>query len=137
MYIKSLTIVSSVTPFVPTTLESISLNTSNVQKTFTVGDTFSSEGLVVTASYSDGTSKPVTNYSVSKPNMSTSGTKTVTISYAEDNVSVTATYEIVVKEKPAPVSSGCGGNIVATSVVLSALAAVGLVLLLIKRKKEN
>lgn len=221
VYIKSLTIVSSATPFVPTTLESISLNTSNVQKTFIVDDTFSSQGLVVTASYSDGTSKPVTNFSVSKPNMSTSGSKTVTvsytedgvtksatysitvnspasqktlssislsgsykttftvgdtfssqglvvtafysdgtsqtvtgytvskpdmstagnktvtISYAEDNVSVTATYEIVVNEKPAPVSSGCGGNIVATSVVLSALAAVGVILLLIKRKKEN
>ena len=220
VYIKSLTIVSSAIPFVPTTLESISLNTSNVQKTFTVGDTFSSQGLVVTASYSDGTSKPVTGYSVRNPNMSTagtkivtvyytedeitksatysitvnspdpqktlssislsgnykttftlgdtfsseglvvtasysdgtsqtvtgysvskpdmltSGTKTVTISYAEDNVSVTATYEIVINKKLAP-ASGCRGNIVTTSVVLSALAAVGVILLLIKRKKEN
>ena len=118
------------------TLSSISLSGS-YKTTFTMGDTFSSEGLVVTASYSDGTSQTVTGYSVSKPNMSTSGTKTVTISYAEDNVSVTATYEIVVNEKPAPASSGCGGNIVTASVVLSALAAVGLVLLLIKRKKEN
>ena len=69
--------------------------------------------------------------------MSTAGTKTVTVSYTEDNVSVTATYEIVINEKPAPASSGCGGNIVATSVVLSALATVGVILLLIKRKKEN
>ena len=138
VYIKALTIISGATPFVPTTLESISLNTNNVQKTFTVGDTFSSQGLVVTASYSDSTSKTVTGFTVSKPNMSTSGTKTVTVSYTENSVTKSATYEIVVNEKPTPSSSsGCGGNVITTSIVLSTLAGVGVILLLIKRKKEN
>lgn len=79
-------------------LSSISLDTTNVTKTFTTGDTFSSTGLVTTAHYSDETSKTVTPTSISTPDMSTSGQKTVTVSYTEGGVTKTATYYIQVND---------------------------------------
>ena len=78
------------------TLSSISLDTSEVKKTFTVNDEFTYSGLVVIANYSDSTSAVVTPTSVSTPNMTTSGNKTVTVSYTEDSVTKTNTYSITV-----------------------------------------
>lgn len=82
------------------TLSSITLDTSNVQTTFTVGDTFNYTGLVVTAHYTDSTSGVVTPTSVSSPNMSTTGNKTVTVTYTEDEVTKTETYSITVNANP-------------------------------------
>lgn len=81
-------------------LSSITLDTSNVQTTFSVGDTFNYTGLVVTAHYSDLSSKTVTPTSVSSPNMSTTGNKTVTVTYTEDEVTKTETYSITVNANP-------------------------------------
>ena len=77
-------------------LSSISLNTSSVQTSFTTGSTFNYTGLVVTANYSNCSSKTVTPTSVSSPNMSTAGTKTITVSYTENGTTKTATYTITV-----------------------------------------
>lgn len=75
------------------TLSSISLNTSNVQTVFTVGDTFTYSGLVVTANYSDSTSEIIASgYTVSSPDMSSTGNKTITVTYNGK----TATYQITV-----------------------------------------
>ena len=82
------------------TLSSISLNTNNVTKTFTVGDTFTSAGLVVTASYSNCSNKTVTPTNISSPDMSSAGQKTVTVSYTENGVTKTATYNITVNAQP-------------------------------------
>lgn len=80
------------------TLSSISL--SGTYKTiFEVGDTFSYQGLIVTATYSNGTTRVVTPTSVSSPNMSSSGTKTITVSYTEGGVTKTNSYTITVNEK--------------------------------------
>ena len=84
------------------TLSSISLNTTNVQKTFCVGETFNSTGLVTTAKYSGGCSDAtVTPASVTVPSgaMNSAGTKTVTVSYTEGGVTKTATYTITVQAK--------------------------------------
>lgn len=81
------------------TLSDITINTTNVQKTFYVGDVFNSIGLVVTASYSNCDSKTV-NATVSAPDMSTPGEKTVTVSYTENGVTKSKTYEITVSTKP-------------------------------------
>ena len=78
------------------TLSSILLDTSDAPTTFNVGDSFSSEGLTVTAYYSDGTDDIVTPTSVSTPNMSTAGQPTVTVTYTEGGVTRTATYTITV-----------------------------------------
>ena len=77
-------------------LDSITLDTSDAPTTFNVGDTFSYEGLSVTANYDDGTDDIVTPTSVSTPNMSTAGQKTVTVTYTEGGVTKTATYTITV-----------------------------------------
>lgn len=56
------------------------------------GESFDSSGLVVTATYSDGTVQEITDYTLSSPDMSSAGTKTVTITYDEQ----TATFDIEV-----------------------------------------
>lgn len=78
------------------TLDSIALDTSDAPTSFNVGDTFSYEGLSVTANYDDGTDDIVTPTNVSTPDMSTAGQKTVTVSYTEGGVTKTATYTITV-----------------------------------------
>jgi len=83
----ALTINSSVA-----TVSSIAVTTNPTKVSYTVGDTFSSTGLVITATYSDGTSAAVTGYTLSSPDMSTAGTKTVTVTYSGK----TATFSIVV-----------------------------------------
>ena len=80
----------------PCALTSISLNTDGVKKAFTTNETFNADGLVVTANYSNCSSKTVTPNSVSTPDMSSNGNKTVTVSYTENAVTKTATYNITV-----------------------------------------
>lgn len=83
------------------TLVSISL--SGTQQTeFTVGDSFSAEGLVVTAHYSDDSSESIAlnNVEISGYNMNQEGKQTITVSYQGK----TATYEITVKAKDTPVT---------------------------------
>ena len=64
---------------------------------YTVGDTFEFDG-TVTATYSDESTATVTPTSVSAPDMTTKGTKTVTVTYAEGDLTVSAEYEIEVVE---------------------------------------
>lgn len=78
-------------------LSSISLNTENAQKSFYVGDTFTHDGVVVTANYSNCASKTVNGF-YKLPNMSSAGTKTVEVSYSENGASKYATYDITVVE---------------------------------------
>ena len=75
------------------TLVSIAL--SGQTTTYNVGDSFSFDG-TCTATYDDESTKTVTPTSVSSPDMSTAGTKTVTVSYTEGDKTVTTTYEITV-----------------------------------------
>ena len=56
------------------------------------GESFDSSGLIVTATYDDGTVQETTNYTLSLPDMSTAGTKTVTVTCG----SQTATFDITV-----------------------------------------
>lgn len=79
------------------TLSSISLDTSNVQTAFTVNATFTYSGLVVIAHYSDSSSATVTPTSVSTPDMSTTGNKTVTVTY----LTASNTYSITVSNAAA------------------------------------
>ena len=79
-------------------LESISLDTTNVKNSYLVYDDFSSNGLIVTAYYSDGTSSTVEPTDISYPDMSTSGNKTVTVTYTENEIEKTANFEISVSE---------------------------------------
>ncbi len=81
------------------TLTGITLNTDAVTKTFTAGDEFSSKGLVATANYSDCDSRTIAP-TVTAPDMSSDGSKTVTISYTENGTTKSTSYTITVEPKP-------------------------------------
>lgn len=51
-----------------------------------VGETFDSAGLVIAAYYNDNTSEQVTGYTLSSPDMSVYGNKTVTVTFDEKTV---------------------------------------------------
>ena len=79
-------------------LSSITLDLSNVKTSFDVGEAFDYTGLVVTANYEGGSSSAVEPTSVSAPDMTSFGEKTVTVTYTENEVSKTATYSITVSQ---------------------------------------
>jgi hypothetical protein len=67
------------------TLSSIAVTTSPTKTTYTVGDTLDTTGLVVTATYSDGSTAAVTGYTLSPANgstLSTAGSQTITVTYS-------------------------------------------------------
>ena len=83
-------------------LESISVKAPDKTEYF-VGDKLDETGMVVTATYSDGSSRAVSGYEVDFDS-SKAGKATVTVSYTEDGVTKTAAFEVTVKEKPAEVT---------------------------------
>lgn len=84
-------------------LTSISITTHPTKTTYTVGEAFDKTGMVVTASYSDNSTASVTGYTVTTDDMSTAGTKEVTVTYTEGTVTKTATFNIVVEAADTPV----------------------------------
>jgi len=81
-----------------------SITATGMTQNYTVGDTFSFDGVLL-ANYSDNTSGEVLPTSVSSPDMTTSGNKTITLSYTEDEVTKTTTYTIYVAEVQKTLSS--------------------------------
>lgn len=77
------------------TLSSISLS-GDYQTSFELNETFNYTGLVVTAHYSNGSEETVSPTSVSSPDMTSIGEKTVTVSYTENEVTKEAEYNIEV-----------------------------------------
>ena len=81
------------------TLSSIALS-GDYQTEFSQYDIFNHENLVVTATYSNGSTSDVTSLAnFSTPDMTTIGEKTVTVSYTENEVTKEATYDITVNKK--------------------------------------
>ena len=75
------------------TLSSVCV-TAPSKTTYNAGETFNTSGMVVTAVYSDGSQEDVTSKAtVSSPDMSTAGTKSVTVTYEGK----TASFNITVK----------------------------------------
>jgi hypothetical protein len=77
-------------------LSSISVTQNPVKTSYYVNEAFNSSGLVVTAYYSDGSSRHVTGYSLSIPEMSKAGTKTITVTFEGK----TASFNIIVNAAP-------------------------------------
>ena len=75
----------------------VSIAVAGQTTSYTVGDTFNFDG-TVTATYSNGSTMTVTPTNVSQPNMTTVGTKVITVSYTEGEKTVITTYEIEVVE---------------------------------------
>ena len=92
-------------------LQSIKIDTPPSKTMYAQGENFDKTGMVVTATYSDGSTVPVTGYTVEGGNNLTAGATSVTIKYAElDNVE-TATQTVTVTAKPA-----LGGTVTITGV---------------------
>ena len=83
-------------------LTAITITTKPNKLTYEYGDTLDTAGMVVTASYSDSQTKIVTNYSCSPTTFSTIGNQAVTVSYTEDEVTQTATFNVTVNRKSIP-----------------------------------
>lgn len=104
----------------------VSIAVTGQKTTFNVGESFTHDTAVVTATYSDNTSKNVTSSATfSSPDMSTAGTKTVTVSYAEGGVTKTASYEITVKAAVTPTHAGTAEDPYTVAEALAATLALG------------
>lgn len=83
------------------TLSSIALS-GEYQTEFIQNQTFNHDGIVVTANFSNGQDEDVTaKATFSDPDMTTTGTKTITVSYTDGDVTKTAEYDITVAEEVA------------------------------------
>lgn len=80
-------------------LSAITVTTKPNKLTYEYGDTLVTTGMVVTASYSDSQTKTVTSYSCSPKTFSTIGNQVVTVSYTENGVTQTATFNVTVNRK--------------------------------------
>ena len=94
------------------TLTEIKLDTTAVKTEFTVDEIFTTDGLVVTAVYSDGTTKEVTGWTTSGFDSSVPvESQEITVSYTENEITKTATYKITIKAKAEGGNTGGeGGN---------------------------
>lgn len=80
-------------------LNSIAITTQPSKTTYEYGDTFSSSGMAVTATYSDGATANVTGYTTSPSTLNKVGEQTVTVSYTERGVTKTTTLSVTVERK--------------------------------------
>lgn len=77
------------------TLSSIAVTTPPTKTTYTEGETFDPAGMVVTATYTDHTTAPITGYTYSPTGALAVGTTSITISYGGK----TTTQSVTVEEK--------------------------------------
>ena len=82
-----------------TTLTSISVKTPPTKVKYKEEEKFNDSGMVIEATYSDGTTKEITNYSVIDGEKLVVGQSTVTITYTEDGITKTTTQNITVNAK--------------------------------------
>jgi hypothetical protein len=77
-------------------LSSVAITTLPIRTNYVVGEAFSTAGMVVTASFSDGSSRSVGDWSTSLPNTGSAGTQSVTVTYGENGVTKTASFNITI-----------------------------------------
>lgn len=99
---------------VSNTLSKIAVTTAPTKTAYFTGDTFSTSGMVVTATYADGSTKAVTGYTCSPTSMA-AGTTAVTISYTEGGVTKTTTQAVTVTTISTTLNSNTWATIRAVS----------------------
>lgn len=82
-------------------LSEISISKKPNKITYTEGEKVNNDGLVVIAKYNDGTSTEIKNYKYSPTGELKVTDKKVEISYTENSITKTASYEITVNEEKA------------------------------------
>ena len=80
----------------PNELELVAINVKANKVSYTVSESVAPSDIEVVATYRDGTSKVVTNYTVAPATFSEVGTTSVQVSYSENGVTKTASYEVIV-----------------------------------------
>ena len=81
-------------------LEAISVTPNKVIST--VGELVVPNDIVVMATYNDGSTKTVTGFAITPATFSEAGTITVTVTYSENGVTKTASYEVTVNDPVPP-----------------------------------
>jgi hypothetical protein len=80
-------------------LVNITVNTSNAKTNYWLNDPLNTSGLIVTAYYEDSSSKTVFSYTTNpedETTLNTPGTNTITVSYTENEITKTTTYDVTV-----------------------------------------
>ena len=80
-------------------LTGIAVTKAPSKTSYVAGQNFNKTGMKITASYNDGSTKEVANYTVTDGNNLTVGKTSVTISYTENGVTKTTTQNITVVAK--------------------------------------
>ena len=99
-------------------LSKITIDSLPSKTTYAIGESFDKTGLTVTAHYSDGTKAAVTSCTVYGFDSSTAGTKELTISYTENGITKTATFDVTVAENGSSSTPDTGFDFMA---ILSAI----------------
>ncbi len=95
-------------PVAPKTLDSIAITTPPTKTAYIAGESFDSTGMVVTATYSDSSTAPVTGYTVAPDGVLGMSNTEITVTYTEDGIVKTATQAITVA--PADGSGDSGSD---------------------------
>lgn len=82
-------------------LSAIDVITAPAKTIYTVGETFDPAGMVVEATYTNGSTANVTGYTCSPTTLNTVGTQAITVSYTERGVTKTVTLTVTVESLPA------------------------------------
>jgi len=93
------TVTTAVTVNSAAALDRIAITAQPSKKTYNAGETLSLSGMIVTAYYTNGTSKSVTGYSTTPASgaaLNAVGTQTVTVSYSEQGVTKSTSTTVTV-----------------------------------------
>ena len=96
-------------------LDHIAITTPPTKTAYKYGETFAPAGMVVTAHYTDGSSKAVTGYTYSPTSQLSKETTMITVSYSEGGVTKTTTQSITVTEISFTLNSNSWATIKAVS----------------------
>ena len=120
---------------VPTsTLKEIKIVSLPTKLVYEGGEKFDKTGLKVNAIYGNKSVKDVTDkVTLSEPNMKKQGKPTVTVTYTEGSVTLTAGFFITINSDA---KGGCGGSIIASSAIISLTSLLGASLLFYKKRKH-
>lgn len=80
-------------------LSSIAVTTLPKKTEYVTGQSFDGAGMVVTATYSDGSKAAVTGYTVTPNPVTGNGNTSLTVRYTENGITKTASFSVKVKKK--------------------------------------
>lgn len=93
---RGITKTADVPVVVQTLLESIAVTKLPTKTSYSYNEAFVPAGMEVTATYSDGSTKLVSGWTVDVINLSTIGTQTITVTYTENNITKTTSFDVTV-----------------------------------------